>query len=44
MTYVGPTRTISHFFGDLSKQAKKEWQLKHSNSNGFDWFEDDFEI
>ena len=44
MTYVGPTRTISHCFGDLSKQARKEWYLKHRNSNGFDWFEDDFEI
>ncbi len=44
MTYVGPTRTISHCFGDLSKQARKEWYLKHRNSDGFDWFEDDFEI
>lgn len=44
MTYVGPTRTISHCFGDLSKQARKEWYLKHRNSDSFDWFEDDFEI
>ena len=44
MTYVGPTRTISHCFGDLSKQARKEWYLEHRNSDSFDWFEDDFEI
>lgn len=42
--YVGPPLKITHCFGDLSKQARKEWYIKHINSNSFDWFEDDFEI
>lgn len=44
MAYCTYPRTIRHCFGDLSKQARKEWYLKHRNSDGFDWFEDDFEI
>lgn len=44
MEYIGPRRNIKYCSGDLSKQAKKEWTMKHKNSNSFDWFEDDFEM
>lgn len=35
-----PKRTIRSF-KSLSKQAKKEWIIKHKYSSGFDWFEED---
>ncbi len=39
-TEYPPKRKIRGFV-NLSKQAKKEWFLKHKNSNSFDWFEED---
>ena len=35
-----PKRTIRSF-KSLSKQAKKEWIMKHKYSSSFDWFEED---
>lgn len=35
-----PKRTIRSF-RSLSKQAKKEWIMKHKYSSSFDWFEED---
>ena len=35
-----PKRTIRSF-RSLSKQAKKEWIMKHKYSSGFNWFEED---
>lgn len=35
-----PKRTIRSF-RSLSKQAKKEWIMKHKYSGSFDWFEED---
>lgn len=39
-TSIDSPRRISNYTGDLSKQARKEWFLKHRNSDSFDWFED----
>lgn len=35
-----PKKTIRSF-SSLSKQAKKEWIIKHKYSSNFDWFEED---
>lgn len=43
--YIGPKRNIRGCYsGDLSNQARREWAILHRNSDGFDWYEDDFEI
>lgn len=43
--YIGPKRNIRGYYsGELSKQARREWAIKHRNSDSFDWFEDDLEI
>lgn len=34
-------KRIIRGFRNLSKQARKEWILKHNNSSSFNWFEED---